>query len=104
MLCPPGSSPKAVSNAHHLEMRRKAGRLQPDVTGLGTIDKHWASPTTRCGLQGMMSTLELLPMWRGTEVDTDLYFSGTVKDDDGEWSGGQSIETSAGMTSTFTHT
>lgn len=39
-----------------------------------------------------MSTLELLPMWRGTETDIDIFFSGNVREDDGEWSGGQSLE------------
>lgn len=43
-----------------------------------------------------MSTLELLPMWSGTETDTDLFFSGTVKDDDGEWAGGQTLEGGTG--------
>lgn len=41
-----------------------------------------------------MSTLELLPMWGGAEPDVDLFFSGIVVEDDGEWSGGQAIETS----------
>lgn len=39
-----------------------------------------------------MSTLELLPMWGGAEPDVDLFFSGTVNDDDGEWAGGESVD------------
>jgi len=42
-------------------------------------------------LQGMMSTLELLPMWGGAEPDVELFFSGNVVGDDGEWAGGQSL-------------
>ena len=42
-----------------------------------------------------MSTLELLPMWGGAAPDVDLFFSGDVFDDDGEWAGGQSLEASA---------
>ena len=33
-------------------------------------------------------------MWRGTETDIDLFFSGSVREDDGEWSGGQSLDNS----------
>jgi hypothetical protein len=43
-------------------------------------------------LQGMMSTLELLPMLGGGEPDVELFFSGVVADDDGEWAGGQALE------------
>ena len=39
----------------------------------------------------MMSTLELLPMWGGAEPDVELFFSGNVVADDGEWAGGQSL-------------
>lgn len=46
-------------------------------------------------LQGLMSTLELLPMWGGAAPDVDLFFSGGVFDDDGEWAGGQTLEASA---------
>lgn len=44
--------------------------------------------------EGMMSTLELLPMWGGAEPDVELFASGNVVDDDGEWAGGQSLEAS----------
>ena len=46
-------------------------------------------------LQGLMSTLELLPMWGGAAPDVDLFFSGDVFDDDGEWAGGQTLGASA---------
>ena len=39
-----------------------------------------------------MSTLELLPMWGGAEPDVELFASGNVVDDDGEWAGGQAVE------------
>ena len=39
-----------------------------------------------------MSTLELLPMWGGAEPDVDLFFSGEIIEDDGEWAGGQSLQ------------
>ena len=42
-----------------------------------------------------MSTLELLPMWGGAAPDVDLFFSGDVFDDDGEWAGGQTLEATA---------
>ena len=42
-------------------------------------------------LQGLMSTLELLPMWGGAAPDVDLFFSGAVSEDDGEWAGGQTL-------------
>ena len=42
-----------------------------------------------------MSTLELLPMWGGAEPDVELFASGNVVDDDGEWAGGQAVEVPA---------
>ena len=43
-----------------------------------------------------MSTLELLPMWGGAEPDTELFASGVVLDDNGEWAGGQSLDAAGG--------
>lgn len=43
------------------------------------------------GLQGFMSSLELLPMWGGVDPDTQLYASGRVLDDAGDWATGQSL-------------
>ena len=45
--------------------------------------------------EGFCSSLELLPMWSGVDSDVDMYASGNVLDDDGEWAGGQSL--AAGM-------
>lgn len=45
--------------------------------------------------QGFCASLELLPMWSGVEPDTELFASGRVLDDDGEWSGGQTLDDSA---------
>ena len=41
--------------------------------------------------EGFCSSLELLPMWSGVDPDVDLYASGSVLDDDGEWAGGQTL-------------
>lgn len=41
--------------------------------------------------QGLYASLELLPMWAGIEPDVQLFASGRVLDDDGEWAGGQSL-------------
>ena len=43
--------------------------------------------------EGFCSSLELLPMWSGVDPDVDLYASGNVLDDDGEWAGGQALST-----------
>ena len=37
--------------------------------------------------------LELLPMWSGVDPDVELFASGFVKDDEGDWgAGGQPLE------------
>lgn len=41
--------------------------------------------------QGFLASLELLPMWSGVEPDVELYASGCMLEDDGEWLGGQSL-------------
>jgi DNA-cytosine methyltransferase len=41
---------------------------------------------------GLMASLELLPMWSGVDPDVELYASGVVVDDDGDFSGGQSLD------------
>lgn len=41
--------------------------------------------------QGLLASLELLPMWSGVDPEIELYASGKVLDDDGEWAGAQSI-------------
>ncbi|KAL3133376.1 hypothetical protein ABBQ38_007247 [Trebouxia sp. C0009 RCD-2024] len=46
--------------------------------------------------EGFCSSLELLPMWSGVDPDVDLYASGNVLDDDGEWAGGQALNTGMG--------
>lgn len=39
-----------------------------------------------------MTTLELLPMWSGVDPDVEVFISGVVKDDDGDWGvGGQGL-------------
>jgi DNA (cytosine-5)-methyltransferase 1 len=39
-----------------------------------------------------MTTLELLPMWSGVDPDVEVFVSGVVKDDDGDWGvGGQGL-------------
>lgn len=45
--------------------------------------------------EGFCASLELLPMWSGVDPDVDLYASGNVLADDGEWAHGQSL--SAGI-------
>ena len=42
--------------------------------------------------QGMFGSLELLPMWSGVDPDVELYASGVVVDDDGDFSGGQALD------------
>ena len=44
---------------------------------------------------GLMASLELLPMWAGVDPDVELYASGVVVEDDGDFSGGQSLEDDA---------
>lgn len=46
--------------------------------------------------QGFNASLELLPMWSGVDSDVELFASGRVLDDDGEWSGGQTLGDDAG--------
>lgn len=41
--------------------------------------------------QGMFGSLELLPMWSGVDPDVELYASGLVVDDEGDFSGGQAL-------------
>ena len=48
--------------------------------------------------EGFCSSLELLPMWSGVDPDVDLYASGNVLDDDGEWAGGQALNTGMSLT------
>jgi hypothetical protein len=43
--------------------------------------------------QGLFASLELLPLWGGVDPDVELYASGRVVDDDGDFSGGQSLGT-----------
>jgi DNA (cytosine-5)-methyltransferase 1 len=40
---------------------------------------------------GLMATLELLPMLAGVDTDVELYASGVVVDDDGDFSGAQTL-------------
>ena len=47
-------------------------------------------------MQGLYASLELLPMWSGVEPDVQLFASGRVLDDDGEWAGGQSLGEGSG--------
>ncbi|CAD7705413.1 unnamed protein product [Ostreobium quekettii] len=37
--------------------------------------------------EGFFSSLELLPMWGGVDPDVELYASGTVTEDQGDWEG-----------------
>ena len=46
--------------------------------------------------QGLYASLELLPMWSGIESDVQLFASGRVLHDDGEWAGGQSLGEGSG--------
>lgn len=44
--------------------------------------------------EGFMSTLELLPMWRNTDPDLDLFGSGVVSElspDESEWAAGHPL-------------
>jgi hypothetical protein len=50
-------------------------------------------------VQGLYASLELLPMWSGIEPDVQLFASGRVLDDDGEFAGGQSLGDSSGKRS-----
>ena len=49
-------------------------------------------PTVSPPEQGMFASLELLPLWSGVAPDVELYASGVVVEDDGDFSGGQSLE------------
>ena len=35
--------------------------------------------------QGMFSTLELVPMWSGVDHDVEIFASGIVAEDEGDW-------------------
>jgi hypothetical protein len=50
-------------------------------------------------VQGFLTSLELLPMWSGVEPDVELYASGRMLEEDGEWSGGQTLTDAAGVLS-----
>ncbi|KAF8055388.1 MET1B [Scenedesmus sp. PABB004] len=42
--------------------------------------------------EGFFASLELLPMWSGVDPDVELFASGIVKDDEGDWgTGGQPL-------------
>ncbi len=47
------------------------------------------------GRQGMLTSLELLPMWAGVEPDVALFASGRALDEGGEWSGGHPLTEAA---------
>jgi hypothetical protein len=47
-------------------------------------------------LQGLYASLELLPMWSGIEPDVQLFASGRVLDDQGDWAGGQTLGEDSG--------
>ena len=55
--------------------------------------------TSECmpGMQGFMSSLELLPMWGGVDPDVQLYASGRVLDDQGDWTTGQGLSDAPGQ-------
>ena len=40
-------------------------------------------------------------MWSGLEPDTELFASGRVLDDDGEWAGAQALDSSSGISVTI---
>lgn len=42
--------------------------------------------------EGLFASLELLPMWSGVDPDVELYASGLVVDDDGDFSGAQTLQ------------
>ena len=54
-----------------------------------------AEPAGRGGRQGMLTSLELLPMWAGVEPDVALFASGRALDEGGEWSGGHPLTEAA---------
>lgn len=39
-------------------------------------------------MQGFMSALELVPMWTGVDHDVEIFGSGVVTEDDGDWGAG----------------
>ena len=44
------------------------------------------------GTQGLLASLELLPLFSGVDPDLELFASGCVQDDGGDWQGGVSLE------------
>ncbi|KAL6767831.1 MET1 [Auxenochlorella protothecoides x Auxenochlorella symbiontica] len=42
--------------------------------------------------EGWLASLELLPMWAGVDPSVELYASGVVLEDDGDFSGGQALQ------------
>jgi hypothetical protein len=42
-------------------------------------------PRLHPGPQGFFATLEMLPMWSGMAPDVELYASGVVVEDSGDW-------------------
>ncbi|KAK9918243.1 hypothetical protein WJX75_002529 [Coccomyxa subellipsoidea] len=46
--------------------------------------------------EGLYASLELLPMWSGIEPDVQLFASGRVLDDQGDWAGGQTLGEDSG--------
>ena len=65
----------------------------PGVVPDGVCKTVWLSLTsirTRQA-QGMLTSLELLPMWSGVEPDVALFASGRVLDEGGDWTGGHQL-------------
>ena len=66
------------------------------MTPDGVCETAWLSLTSKrlWHAQGMLTSLELLPMWSGVEPDVALFASGRVLDEGGDWSGGHPLSDS----------
>lgn len=79
--------------------RRQGGSVFRDVPRSGLVVQIIGRQRGSCKyvlLQGLYASLELLPMWSGLEPDVQLFASGRVLDDDGEWAGGQTLGEGSG--------
>ena len=47
-------------------------------------------------MQGFFSALELVPMWSGVDHDVEIFASGVVTEDDGDWGTTEGTKEQAG--------
>ena len=64
-----------------------------DASRAGIFSPHYYMFTF---LQGLFSTLELVPMWSGVDHDVEMFASGIVTEDEGDWDAKEAAATANG--------